>query len=218
MAPHRFAPALGQTTIIPIFAADSPAAAAAEQALHFTLIPSNGFVAGKTPEVWTSLPLGSSTTSTSEQSAEPQWHAVPFSPSPHAKGVFVARVPLVANRPGSYEYTYRLRADDNPDYVEWLGSEGSNGRVEVVRVDDAASEVLETVGEGWQDVGEGVKVWKGAMPADEGERAGLNWGGFVQGERWREADGVIFEQTACVLLSLALDPRFGLVRSLEPFR
>ncbi|GAA5849476.1 hypothetical protein JCM9279_000913 [Rhodotorula babjevae] len=197
MAPHRFTPALGQTTIIPIFPSRSPAAAAAtEQALFFTLIPSNGFVAGKTPEVWTSLPRGTSTSSSDDQSSEPQWHAVPFSPSPHAKGVFVARVPLVADRPGSYEYTYRLRADNNPEHVEWLGSEGSNGRVEVVRVDEAASEALETAGEGWQDVGEGAKVWKGALPVDEGERASSKWGGFVEGERWREADAVVFEQTA----------------------
>ncbi|GAA5905362.1 hypothetical protein JCM8208_003831 [Rhodotorula glutinis] len=193
MGPPRFTPALGQTTILPIFPSDSPAVA--DRALFFTLTTSNGFVAGKTPEVWTSLPLNTST-GAGEQPHEPEWHAVPFSPSPHAHGVFVARVPLAADRPGSFEYTYRLRADDNPEHVEWLGSEGSNGRVEIVLVDEAASEGLDTAGEGWTEVGEGVKVWKGTTPADDGERANLNWGGFVQGERWRDSDGVVFEQTA----------------------
>ncbi|GAA5939184.1 hypothetical protein JCM3775_003206 [Rhodotorula graminis] len=193
MAPHRFTPALGQTTILPIFPSNPPAAA--DQTLFFTLVPSNGFVAGKTPEVWTSLPLNTST-GAGEQPDEPQWHAVPFSPSPHAKGVFVARVPLAADRSGSFEYTYRLRADDNPDHVEWLGSEGSNGRVEIVRVDETAGEELETAGEGWRDVGAGVKLWKAATSANEGERATSDLSGLVRGERWREAAGIVFEQTA----------------------
>lgn len=204
MTSQRFTPALRQTTILPIFppSASTDTSPAGERALNFTYVPSNGFAAGKTPEVWSNLPLATST-GAGEQPDQPQWHAVPFSPSPEAKGVFVARLPLAPDTEGSFEYTFRLRSTDSPDHVEWLGSEGSNGLVVIVRLDDAAlsaaQEGLKTAdGQGWRDLGEGLKVWKGAIPVDDGQKASLNWSAFVRGERWCDADAVVWEQTPCV--------------------
>ncbi|BGP45721.1 hypothetical protein JCM10450v2_001551 [Rhodotorula kratochvilovae] len=209
--PARFEPPLGTTTVLPLFPASS-SSAPGEQTLHFTYTPSNGFARGKTPEVWTNLPVpSSSASSTGAGAGAEHWRAVPFTPSPSAKGVFVASVPLdfQSGAEGSFEYTYRLRAWEGGDAVEWLGSEGSNGRVEVVRVSDAALQAAEAgpngaSGEGWTELDEGVRIWEAVV---DGDKARFDLSQLVEGEQWSEAEAVVWEQSVRTWFQPRLLPR-----------
>lgn len=103
-----FTPALGafSTVQLPL---DTP-----ELSLHFNC----SFDAGLSiPEIWTNLPSQS-------------WQAVAFRPDSTSPSNHTAEIPIVNAEPGSFEYTFRLRHEDGR--IDWLGSEGSNGRVELL--------------------------------------------------------------------------------------
>ncbi|ORY54859.1 hypothetical protein BCR35DRAFT_355826 [Leucosporidium creatinivorum] len=112
-----FHPSLGQHSFVSLLSSS-----ASPSFLHFTYHPSN-LITGSEPQVWTSLPSS-------------EWQAIPFALQPSASAepeqeqTWLARIPLADAQPGRFEYTFRLLHADGS--MEWLGSEGGNGVVELV--------------------------------------------------------------------------------------
>ncbi|GAA6033300.1 hypothetical protein JCM8097_006679 [Rhodosporidiobolus ruineniae] len=185
-----FHPPLGTTTFVPL-SSDSSAST-----LHFTYLSSTAS-AESIPEIWTDLPVDGE-----------GWHAIPFQPSSSSPNLFTASVSLSSvSTPAAYEYTYRLVHASGE--VDWLGSTGSNGRVEVVAHSPPTSSsqaptlIATEDGQGrWDELAENVAVGRfplrtGGKSTDvedfdvtkllESEEAG--GGGFLDGE------GVVWEQS-----------------------
>lgn len=114
----NFIPALGITSVVPL----PSKSASPSSRLHFSCTLDDAGDEG-TPEIWTNLP-------------HQNWHAVPFTRSGWTRDHFVASIPLEGAHPGAFEYTFRVRHTD--EQLEWLGSEGSNGRIELVAREHAA--------------------------------------------------------------------------------
>ncbi|KAK4050024.1 hypothetical protein OIO90_005214 [Microbotryomycetes sp. JL221] len=114
-----FSPALGTHNFVRLDAGESNSSST----LHFTYSASSQAASHDnnnepTPELWTNLPSG-------------QWQAVPFLSHSASSTLFVAKIELDSNAAGSFEFTFRLNHGDGN--LQWLGSEGSNGRVDLVR-------------------------------------------------------------------------------------
>ncbi|GAA6054886.1 hypothetical protein JCM3770_004268 [Rhodotorula araucariae] len=218
--PARFSPALGHTTVLPLIPNRDPG----NDSLYFTYTPPDAFPQDKLPEVWTNLPLASGAlTGAGAAPGAPAWHAVRFGPSPSAHGVFVAPVPLALDGTGeaggSFEYTFRLRTEGGaPDDVEWLGSEGSNGRIEVVAVSNEALARAQhgpraAEGEGWTALADGVKVWEGNVDGDKA-KFDLTW--LVNDEQWSDAEAVVWEQSVRTWFQPRLLPRIAPLAAISP--
>lgn len=177
-----FRPALHEHTVIPL---NSHTAA---RSLHFTYStpsPQDGPV----PELWTSLPSG-------------DWHAIPFGIVNfvnEAGRSYEAEIPLADAQPGAYEYTFRLQHPDGG--LQWLGSEGSNGRLELVASDD----VDEYEGAGPSFTGaETVKTGQRASlssfelhdgVSDDIESFKLDLDSAEAGLNWRQSTGLVLERS-----------------------
>ncbi|GAA6021307.1 hypothetical protein JCM11491_005798 [Sporobolomyces phaffii] len=149
-----FTPRLSSTTFVPFSLPSSRPASSAPsptpratttKTLYFTYSSTSDSTSPVTcePQVWTNL--GSA--SDSSDSAARAWHAVPFlrSPEPALAGLLVASVQvsldtLARDGPTEFEYTYRFRHvdDQRNERIEWVGSQGGNGRV--VFVDETTIE------------------------------------------------------------------------------
>lgn len=112
-----FRPSLGQRSVVPLLVSST-----SPSFLHFTYRPANPLTNSE-PQIWTSLPAS-------------EWQAIPFtlqapsSPESEQEQIWLARIPLVDAQPGRFEYTFRLSHADGA--LEWLGSEGGNGVVELI--------------------------------------------------------------------------------------
>ncbi|GAA5966693.1 hypothetical protein JCM3765_007600 [Sporobolomyces pararoseus] len=126
----QFSPSLGSTSRLELSPPPSPSSSSSSsserqpQSVSFTWIPEHSS-SDLTLEVWTNLP---STLKLTEE-----WHAVPFLPTENAQlpnKVAIVKVPysLAAQEGSSFEFTYRLKHSDGN--IEWLGSQGANGRIE----------------------------------------------------------------------------------------
>jgi hypothetical protein len=195
-----FLPPLSTTTFVPLpSASSSPSSKSLSRTLYFTYLPSPSSLTGDAlPEIWTNLP---------SSPGDEAWHALPFSPTtnPESTGdakIYTASVDL-SNliQPQSFEYTYRLRHASGD--VEWLGSTGSNGKIEVVASPPSSSTApkFEDVGGRWKTLEEGVVV--GAFESKKGESGSVEEFDVTallgDGEEgWAGGEGVVWEQSSYV--------------------
>ncbi|GJN88265.1 hypothetical protein Rhopal_001230-T1 [Rhodotorula paludigena] len=187
----RFSPALGETTVVPLLPPSvSSSSTSDKHTVYFTCQPENGEADGKVVQVWTNLPTSAAST------GEPAWRALSFSPAATASSrLRVASTQLPADRSaGSYEYTFRL-CDETTGDVEWLGSEGSNGRIEIVDVTPEHLAATAIAGEGWTALADGVSAWSGAL-GDGQDEATFDVSVVCDDEVWKDAEGVVWEQSS----------------------
>ncbi|GAA6024307.1 hypothetical protein JCM10207_009260 [Rhodosporidiobolus poonsookiae] len=199
-----FHPPLATTTFVPLPSDGDKHAST----LFFTYLPPPDHPHDAVPEVWTNLPSPSSIFGSREEGEE--WHAVAFSPpSPSASpsSTFTASIPLTAQtQPGAFEYTFRLR--DPSGALTWLGSDGSNGRVELLLSSSHLSSSAAAIeppciarasdgGSGrWKKLAEGVAV--GRFEVEKGETVDV--GEMLEGGEgvvdWTSGEGMAWEQSS----------------------
>lgn len=181
-----FHPALHQHTVLALPSSSS------SRSLHFTYSApfSSDAHNGPIPEIWTSLPTG-------------EWHAVPFTPiifTPELGAeTYEAVIPLASASEGVFEYTFRLQHPDGG--VQWLGSEGSNGRIEFVSPREDAAPLhsplqhrgVETVGKGDQASLSSFELKDGR--SDEIESFKLDLASVEGGLNWKESTGLVLERS-----------------------
>lgn len=160
----------------------------------------------RVPEVWTNLPLSSSSRTTDAKDDD-DWHAVRLVPT--SAELYTASVALPA-REGTWQFTYRFRSPNDADGdgagVEWVGSAEANGRVAVVAAGGGdGKEWAGPDGAGWTVFEDGtgrVKVGAFGRPVGAGE--GREWDVVLESE-WvvpvvwgeRDVDGFVIEQSRC---------------------
>ncbi|KAK4046881.1 hypothetical protein OIV83_005777 [Microbotryomycetes sp. JL201] len=91
--------------------------ATGSQTLHFTFCAPDSHHDASVPEVWTNLPKG-------------QWQAVAFRKHTIDSQLWIATIDVTCDNAGLFEFTFRMNHGN--DKVQWLGSSGSNGTVELV--------------------------------------------------------------------------------------
>ncbi|BGP18755.1 hypothetical protein JCM10213_003046 [Rhodosporidiobolus nylandii] len=187
-----FHPPLAATTYLPLSNPSSPTSSI----LHFSYLPPPSFPSNATPEIWTNLAAG-----------DGAWHALPFSFSA-ASGLWTAEVDLSRlSAPQDFEYTYRLRHASGE--VDWLGSSGANGRVEVVASHPPGAStavpplIAREDGQGtWEELGENVAVGRFRLEEGKsGETSEFDVTELVQsagegGGGWADGEGVVWEQSS----------------------
>ncbi|GAA5986562.1 hypothetical protein JCM5350_001372 [Sporobolomyces pararoseus] len=169
------------------------------QSVSFTWIDEDESLDSTTTvEVWTNLPNSSSSNETTEE----EWHAVPFllpttdnnsqvSPNNNKK-VAIVEVPysIISTQQSSFEFTYRIRHRDGS--IEWLGSQGANGKIEFFSPPPPKVNKTE-----WKSES-GGKVKKARFGARDGE--GLSLFDVTETvENWRngqQVQGMTLEQSS----------------------
>lgn len=141
--------------------------------LHFTYTSS--LAPGVTPELWTNLPCST-------------WHPIPFLPL--SATLWSATVDV--EQQGSFEYTYRLRHPDGG--IEWLGSAGRNGRIELVEPCAGVGGCPIELGAGAEVEEKGRNALLVRYELGEGVSGGVER--FELGAlEWEGADGVVWERS-----------------------
>lgn len=205
-----FSPPLGTTTFLTASDATRPAATR----LYFTYIASKSdkdSPGDRVPEIWTNLSTDRAETTSD---VEPEWHAVPLSPSPDQPELYVTSLPVpsIASE-RAYEFTYRFR-NAKTDETEWVGSSDANGKFRIVdgsRLDTRweGPDLASVKSDDWQrfegDAGQGdaaVGRFKLDWNEDGTTRTrDVDLGSLIP-EEWRAAgaiEGLVWERSSCVL-------------------
>ncbi|GAA5942391.1 uncharacterized protein JCM15063_006229 [Sporobolomyces koalae] len=153
-----FTPALATTTWVRLERSSS-----SPSTLYFTFRPNHEESIGFAPQVWTNLPVLA--TSGREPGGE-TWHSIPFHPStdPNHQGLWIAKYLVAQDQfEGQYEFTYRIRHEH--DRIEWVGSQGGNGRVAIAHQSTATPPRNNSIElQGWDLTDRGVSVRQFHVP------------------------------------------------------
>ena len=177
-----FRPTLHEHTVIPLTSQSSA------RSVRFTYSNSS-LQDGPIPEIWTSLPSG-------------HWHAVPFTvvSYPDESGrSYEAAIPLADAAPGTFEYTFRLQHPGGG--LQWLGSAGSNGSIQLVQANEAQEDLdlapsfagAETVKRDQQATLASFKLQPG--PSDAIESFKLDLEAVEETLNWKESTGLVLERS-----------------------
>lgn len=198
-----FTPSLATTTYVPLpIPSVSPSSDRQSITLYFTYTAPSSALETESrvePQVWTNLP--------SRSTSSREWHAVPFVPSEDRAlcGLLVATFEIPAEREQreqeEFEFTYRLKHDGNEENLEWLGSQGANGKIILVKSDENGSRPIELQShnvEGEWTKEERGKVLVGRYETREGETSS-SYDVTKIVETWRngaEVEGLTLEQSS----------------------